>query len=622
MITIKKEKFIKVICLAIIILYPLINSFLGIEMGDSGLHYFTFTHLFSNPELIGYSSFFTSLIGWIWYQIFGFLELWGFNLLEVFLEWSMAYITYKFLKNYLDEIICLIGISIAIIATGCYLNIFNYHQFSVFLIEIALILVYKHLIDKKNDCITFCIGIIIGLAILARTSSISLLIFILGLYFMWYLFDDCSIKFLLVSYTGIILGAIISITVLIMILYFSNDLSFFIDNMFKLKNMTSDATNVYSTSNIIKNFIFGNLKTILSGIILFFASILFSLTTVYFKTTSRSIKYKVFKLCIFIIMSFISIYFAYISYNINPVGNSPQFTTGPNFFSGIFYFIMLISFCYTLYFKKSKKLLMLYVIATALPLLTVAGSNTVTKHIIISMWLIAPLSLNSIVQLYKSSLDKPKIMQKNTYINNNFSTFIKIAICFCVVCSSLKFADLVYRTNNFDSLNKFEQRYSINSNNVKFLKTTERQSSAVNEVITCVNKFDSDDKLIVFGQGILLYSILDKEPYIKPWITGDSYSVEMFKKDLEIAQQNNSKNPIIIFCRTNQYFGYQSENYDYLISLEKQTNISKKEVLLEFLKNHNYKMNLLNDYYIVLSTNELDINYSYEDYYHYFINVN
>ncbi len=127
------NKIIKYTLFAMIFLYPLISSFLGVDMGDTGMHYFFFENLFKYPDRIGFTTYLTSLVGRTWMQFFGFLGLWAPNLLEVVMEWIMSVLVYANFKNHFGKITTLIGILLASLYTGCYINIFNFGNYVLYL---------------------------------------------------------------------------------------------------------------------------------------------------------------------------------------------------------------------------------------------------------------------------------------------------------------------------------------------------------------------------------------------------------------------------------------------------------------------------------------------------------
>lgn len=599
------NKKINVILWILIFLYPFINSFLGIDLGDTGTHYLNFENLFSNPEIVGFSSFFTSLIGWLWLQLFGGLGIWGLNLLEVFLEWGLAVIVFNFLKKYLNNTFLLIGILVSIVASGCYLNVFNYHQFSVFLITIMLVFIFKSL--EQDKVLYSCLaGVFLGLAIGARISSLSCLSCV-AIYIIWFcLSKNSNIKKIVCHIACFLLFCIIVCLTFLAIIKMTGLWQYFMDSMFRLGEMSSDSTGLYSLPLLIEDLVIGNLKTIASGLLTIIATVFFAVSYNFALKKCTSIQQKIAFWLSSILICFTAIYIGIYAYDINPVDGSPQFTTGPNYLSGILYSVLFILIIVELAKENYNcNKIILYLISVLLPLLIVAGSSTQTKHIIISMWLIAPITVDVIGRIFVYGI-KYNIAEETKLWKISLRKYtIIIATCFFVLLVGCKFLHMIYWTNNFDSTKRLSITESIDSPAVKYLKTTEREADAVNDIIKYLNEndFSSDSTpMMVFGQGINLYNILDGTPYVRPWVTNSAYSTTEFSDDINNKLEENNI-PIVIYCRTNQYFGFEEADYEWQLSLEYGTTYNgKKDVLKDFLAENNYRLVVENDYYYVFST--------------------
>ena len=84
----KYKKIVKIFLMFCIGFYPFMTSFYGIDLGDTGIHMFNYENIFSNPELIGFTSYFTSVTGWMWLNVFPGLGIWGLNLR---LSWQQSF---------------------------------------------------------------------------------------------------------------------------------------------------------------------------------------------------------------------------------------------------------------------------------------------------------------------------------------------------------------------------------------------------------------------------------------------------------------------------------------------------------------------------------------------------
>ena len=603
---VKGEKVIKILLMSGIVLYPLLTSFFGIDLGDTGIHMFNYENIFSNPEKVGFTSYFTSVIGNLWLMLFGNLGIWGLNLLEVIMEIAMATVVYKAFGKNLGEVQTLFGIFIAVLASDTYLNVFNYHQFNVFLLILILICQYKAITEDKRLFSLFA-GVFFTIVVCSRMGSVTAIVTCF-LYLFWYMCENKDIKFLLRHMGSFLAGTLGMGIVMAGVLLLSGQTAYFIANISRLFGLASSSGGGYSMDNLWSTFIFGNLDAIASGFIFLSAGIVLVLGFgMIFTSKETEIKRRVFNILFGIVTVGVAGYQLIYAYDVNEAPNWPQMTTGPSFFIGLFYVITFFSIFYHLHAKDGKtEIALIGVEAIILPLLTIAGSNTGTKHVILAFWFIAPISVSSVFALLKkSSVQLINEMASKLGIVIKYSALVLTLFVLCV-SGGYKFFDMIYATMNFDSTDRSSLRYSIENDKLKFMKTTKREADAVNGVLQTVSNLQKKDteeeKLMVFGGSILLYSLTDMEAYVQPWVSNPNYSEEKLLQDIKKAEQESDTLPIIIYCRTNNYYGFEEWNYNVLIDSEKSNMYGgKKELFAEYLEEKNYSIEYMNDYYVVMA---------------------
>ena len=603
---VKGEKVIKILLMSGIVLYPLLTSFFGIDLGDTGIHMFNYENIFSNPDKVGFTSYFTSVIGNLWLMLFGNLGIWGLNLLEVIMEIAMATVVYKAFGKNLGEVQTLFGIFIAVLASDTYLNVFNYHQFNVFLLILILICQYKAITEDKRLFSLFA-GVFFTVVVCSRMGSVTAIVTCF-LYLFWYMCENKDIKFLLRHMGSFLAGTLGMGSVMAGVLFLSGQTAYFIANISRLFGLASSSGGGYSMDNLWSTFIFGNLDAIASGFIFLSAGIVLVLGFgMIFTSKETEIKRRVFNILFGLVTVGVAGYQLIYAYDVNEAPNWPQMTTGPSFFIGLFYVITFFSIFYHLHAKDGKtEIALIGVESIILPLLTIAGSNTGTKHVILAFWFIAPISVSSVFALLKkSSVQLINEMASKLGIVIKYSALV-LTLCVLCVSGGYKFFDMIYATMNFDSTDRSSLRYSIENDKLKFMKTTKREADAVNGVLQTVSdlqkKDTEEEKLMVFGGSILLYSLTDMEAYVQPWVSNPNYSEEKLLQDIKKAEQESDTLPIIIYCRTNNYYGFEEWNYNVLIDSEKSNMYGgKKELFAEYLEEKNYSIEYMNDYYVVMA---------------------
>lgn len=602
----KAEKIAKILLIAGIFLYPFITSFFGIDLGDTGIHMFNYENIYSNPDKVGFTCYLTNVLAWGWLHLFGGLGIWGLNLLEVIIEMVMAYTVYRTFHKYLGDLQTLLGILIAIMASDTYLNIFNYHQFNVFFLILILCFEFRAVVEKKFRY-SIVAGVFLTLVVFSRMGSITALVTCF-IYVFCYLYNNEDAKYFIKHLVCFAAGAAATLAVMVGFLAVTGQVQYFINNIFRLSGIASTSGSGYSMDNLWSTFIFGNLNAIASGAIYLAASLILLLgINVLFSLKGIHPKKIILNVAFSILVIGIAVYMLVYAYDVNEVPSWPQMTTGPSFFIGILY---VVTFCYVFFnmYSKSGKseLVILGICAIMLPLLTIAGSNTGTKHVILAFWIIAPFAVSAVCKFVfsKTALDAVNAMA------GRFGMQIRHgAVLLCtgvvLVCMGVKFTDMIYSTMNFDSVDRSTLRYSINSDKLKYMKTTEREADAVNGVLDCINHLKEKEErpLMVFGGSILMYSLNEMESYVQPWITNPNYTDEKLAEDLEAADEKwgAETKPVVIFGRTNNYYGFEEYNYDALITSELYNQYSgRKDWFMEFLHENNYRLEYANDYYIVL----------------------
>lgn len=601
----KAGKILKCVFICLIIIYPLVGAFLGLDLGDTGYHLFAFENLIDNPEKINYTTFFTTVIGFLWNEVFGWMGLIAFNLLEVILEWSLVFIVYKTFKDTLGELCILAGSFLSIMAADTYLNIFNYHQFNAFLLTAIICLQYRAIIET-NFKLSFWSGIIYILLVFSRIGSVVALVT-----FFLYLYDtvmhDREWKTFWKHLLAFAIGAGISLVIFIGILKIMEMENYFINNIFRLGNIASDNSTAYGFQNLLYTLISENLKVMASGFICVCSMLIAAVgMSIVFTSCNTKIK-KLFYSVLAIVILAVCVYEIYFAYNINPAETWPQMTTGPRFIIGVMYVLAFIYYAMNAFKKEemNRKKTLIIISAYLLVILTIAGSNTGTKHIVLGLWIMGPIFISFLHEIFclLKNEEASRIFYKITGLKFSGKVIKGVLILFLVMFSA-KFLHMVYYTFNYDSVNRLELTATVDSPKVKGILTTQREADAVNGTLAAIEEnSEEDDPLMVFGSSLLFYYMTEKESYTTAWVTPNTYSLEQYQLDLSAANEKYGETlPVVLFCRTNYSYGFEEEKLQENYMIENYNSYDgKKDEFINFLRNNKYDMKYINDYYIVLS---------------------
>ena len=379
---------------AFLIAYPLISSFFGLDLHDTGFYMFNYTNLFKSPEILGFSAFFSNLIGHIWLKVFGFLGLWSMNLLEVLLEYFICLVIYRTFHDLWGKIPTLIGLVIASLSMGTYVNIFNFHQFHVLFLILISCSLYTAL-KKDKFLYSFLAGAFFAFDVFARIPSITGIVFLLIYLIPWT--QGCMTGKRIINHVlYFIVGTIAISAFFILLLFAVGLLPYFIDNIFRLNQIASAETGSYSFKTLLKNIIAGNVDAVLTGIV-FFAGIGLLVLGLFFALRKReNRKTIIIDAMAFLLSLFLGVLIIKRSYNLTPIKNWAQMSTGPIFIGGIAYIFGIIYLvCFINYTSRNMRNnhIIAGVLAFYIPILTISGSNTAFKHAKLAMWLLAPLSV-------------------------------------------------------------------------------------------------------------------------------------------------------------------------------------------------------------------------------------
>ena len=133
---------------------------------------------------------------------------------------------------------------------------------------------------------------------------------------------------------------------------------------------------------------------------------------------------------------------------------------------------------------------------------------------------------------------------------------------------------------------------------VKYIKTTKREAEAVNGVLKELNH--QDRELLVVGNGVGFYYLTGLDSYVRPWVSGTSYTYDKLYADLQERVGKSEKRPVVLICKTNPYEGFEEKNYEILKEKENNNNASgKKDLIYEFMDVYGYEISYENDYFII-----------------------
>ena len=582
---------IKVLCLLAIIIWPIYNSFLGLDLVDTGYYLYQYDTPLSPYGT--YTTYLATLIGAVWLKIFPGLGLWGLNLLEILLEWATCIVVYQTFKTKFGKITTLCGIAITMLGISTYVNIFNYHQLNMALCCMMLCFMYMGL-TKKKKYLLFISGCMGALAITCRMPSVLTLVCVLCIVY-WHIWESKSRVGLGKNIWAFISGYVVIGILVIAFLYCFQLTDIIIGEIFRINDLGSTGSASYGTSSIIINLIRDTFCGILAAL-LFTVCVLFFAVIYEWGQKRRKTRYWI--LGIYILVMIPAIYAA-----VYIVGQAPPFGQLTSF--SWFLYGMCVEICLYYMIKGIMKPTEKYaedgtiaMMAIALIFLCLVGSAARAKNVILGLWIITPFIGNKIKEIVWNAKKIRFPATKKLSFEKLSVKSLRAATSIILISATICFGHFIITTNNFDSTDRSKLTAKIESNKVKYIKTTKREAEAVNGVLKELN--NQDRELLVVGNGVEFYYLAGLDSYVRPWVSGTSYTYDKLYADLKERVARSEKRPIVLICKTDPYEGFELEDYEALKIKEANNKASgKKDLIYEFMDVYGYEISYENDYFII-----------------------
>ncbi len=620
---------VSVLLLHLLIIYPLVQTVLGVDLNDTGFHLYHMEYIFSRPGDTGMSTFLTDVVGHVWMRLFPGLGLWGLNLLEVLFEYILCFVVWKLLKPYVYREFILGGLVIASVSSHTYFEIFNFHQFHVFWLVMIVCCIFRAIIGQQYRY-TFLAGLCLVIDVSVRiASATSCALFLV--YIIWYCYRPAYFqkkKFFGHVLYGI-LGVVLGLFVIAVLLWASGLLPALLDNLLRVSAMADDSAGTYRISTLISiflralfsSFMLGQFYAIICALIIagcyVFYNGLMRTKKLYFSKAGsrRSLESAVSLLgaSAFFVLAFVC-YKIQRNYVVS-VPNWPQMTFAHFFVPGVLLFLGFLALVIQVFVNvrkfdlRSEQQTLLMGLAMLVPIFTTAGSNTGVKHALLAYWILIPVLVQLLYQdlvasdfwlgflkVFRSKGDYPPKLRG-------------LAMALCGLVFLRVFVILPLHVNNFDEPRWRSMSYSIRHPKLRFLRTTERRARYVEGVLAQFLPFEngafqpqpSQRPLMVIGSALAFNYLLDRPGFGSFWPLAPGVSIEKLRGILLDKYYSEEELPDIILCMTDTSWGFEErlfyrgqERRRNIFSVQKQIDITT------FLDRYAYGVSYVSDYFAIL----------------------
>lgn len=594
-----------------IIVWPLLNSFFGLDLVDSGFYMYHYDSPLATN--LTYSTYLATMIGSVWHTIFPSLGIWGMYLLEVLLEYAVCFSVYLTFHKRFGKLPTLAGITLCMVYISTYVNIFNYHQLNMLLCVWMLCLLYKGL-ELDNLKFTLLAGGCGMLAVATRVPSVLTVLSVLCIIY-WALIYKVNIRRFFAQAASFFSGYVIVTIIFGITLKAIGMLDWVIQDIFRIGNLgASGSGGSYGVVGMIKSLIVDTFHASKAlGIYCVGIFCLIGIAAFYRQaknqefTTREKIKHIGVHLLVFLVMY----YAAFVA------GKAPSYAQLNSFIWLTYGICLWVGICLILRGMVTKReeyksYGLIALMAENLMFITFVGSNVRLKHSILGLWIFMPLLISLIIKTLKRYDDYYLACSFSKGTNDELSSNIgtgKVHIWWQDFHRAIRIGAVIFllflakfwcTTNNFDSVNRFTLNTEIDSPKAQMVYTTERGAEEINGVLDVIDKYtEEDSSMMVFGNGIMLYYLSGVRAYVKPWVTGATYTPYKFGYDLGGAEETGHDLPIIVESRTNLYLGFDESVYETALEEGKSDYSGKREMLEDFMTRNNYVGIYRSDYFKV-----------------------
>lgn len=559
-----------VLCI-IIIVYPLLWVWQGIDLTDTGFALTNYTYTFSNPELISSALgpyYITNVIAGliVRYLDFGLI---GIRLFALPFIYGIVLLSFKVLKDYIsNKKVLLLGLLIAemfIIKTGI---ILSYNLITCFFLSLMIFLIIQN-IKKGNFIYSIFAAIVYVLLVFSRIPNI-----LLGAIFIpqiVYYFTGNKKWTDVIKFSGsFLVGLIIGFGLLSLLVLKFDQKDALLTSLNELINLGSSDSDTHSFGSLLYK-LGGDyaISAVESGFYLVLFSTFFLLLTGVIKRF-KGILIVAVPIIYIVVIEIIHSYFG--------------FRTR---FQGIDYAVLFIIFLGYIFIKernRANKLIISIALASLIIIPIGSGNGLIIYYY--GLWLVIPILIGYIY-------NKNNLRLRNLIIDNDKYRMLKYSIAACLLLISLKFNFTnLYRDNS----NRLLLTHKLNHPKLKFINTTKERADCLNELFQEYSKYIiPGDYMLSVGNTPLFHYLFEAKPYMGsswPLLYTDDKFVERLKK----APIQNDNHPVILYTKFNVCNNLWPQSKLPLSKINKDKEIKK------FIQKHRYALKWSNSFFEIYTT--------------------
>lgn len=549
---------------AAIVIIPVLMTFQGYDLDDTGTHIYSAMQLF-NPEVQTTSqAFYSNLITFIFYKIFSRFGLVSVFLLNTFIYILSSFIAVDILKDCMPRTYALAGALVSCIIEMKFIHVVSYNTYTVFFFMICCWLLYYATVKKKNIYFLFC-GIVSGMSVFVRLPNL-LICLLFAAFVYWAIVNSMKpIPFIkkTVFYAFGFAVAVVGTVVLIKAIN-----KIFNANILLLGVFSSMDRGVsYSFTELLEIYLttafeaLGSIWYIFMPIILCVCDMLCSRMK---KSFVRPISHIV---CCVAEAVFLLIFAVDgVHRNLLPV---------------FCWIVLLITFIVANSQKHfSPKIAMLSLYAVIISVVTFAGSNTGITHANLCLCLAMPLCIWAVSKFLK-------------IFETDLWSKVARRILAIGLCAVFVYNYMWLNTTYFEPTDRSEIIYQVDNQKLKGLYTSRFKAEYAQTATEVLSQLDNK-YIIVYPGYDMIYYLSDKLPYTQQTgIFFNSYSKEKLYGDLH--SNPDKELPVVFFSKSNPYDNSGTAFF---------TPDEKQQLIVDFMDEHSYTVYYSDNYMEIYTPTE------------------
>jgi hypothetical protein len=572
----KQEKLISYISLALIIVYPLLFIWQGLDFTDMGYWLTGYQQFLIAPEGIstGLLNWASYALGWLVATVSSDFGVVTFKIAFVPIVWLILYLVYMLIhdktpKNWQIIILPILFITQAYVIAKTTGNYINYNNLTALFFILTALTLYRGLTTTSLFLIGLS-GFFVGFNLFVRFPNLLGIILIL-LIVMWGWTNNSKLIDILRQSSSFLLGIAIAVIMVFMLIGLSGHMDYYLDGLANIFIAATDTESHHSSGRLLKLFIRDHLFAFIGGTLALLGSYFIANLL---QSTTRIIK-------IFTILSLSIIIIPIFNY-----ANSWKW-----FVTGAMYLVLLAGVGYGL--KRDKPLMLLCLLAGSVLLLVPLGSGNGMYNALYGSWLALPLMFVLLVRLLDSGFKHFKWK----FLSISLTPLPLMAMLIVSVILLFSMGKFFYTQR--DHPNRLLMTHNVvGYPSLNGVYTTKARARVVEELLNELNKHvEIGDVLLTYNEIPMLHYLTKTRPWLEnPWIMLASPEVIRNKLKQKIIQ--GEQLPVIV-----RAIGNTSSPYWPVNSKEFSKNSHENKIRLifsHFERENSYRVIWSNDFFEIL----------------------